>query len=1194
MLRSASLEKINAPELVSNAAKSSFVRNPSENTKLKRRRRTQCSHIVERYQITVKPKLIKSSSLSDLTNISDSSFAFFNHKSKILNDISCKSFYESSGDTIEKYCGEYLLQTPYMSWNFKGKKLKRKIDMSPETHTSKYVPEYIQHYDVDHTTSSYIEDTSVCSGDDNSKEKLTSFPFKSTPSGNLKVQSNQVVFQSATVGVLLADPTLAKVKVKFKGNTGEVDNNGDLDLNPGSDSDTHFRYERREAVHHSVDERNAHSCDKNAKSKNTCPVKVKEQSLLNLGYNNAEPIDWTRVQLPKKQDLFQEFYRRVHNYINTDTVIHIGREEFHCHHMVLQIYSSFFELNTRRVIELPIENVKPEAFHTIYDWMIYSGQESSKVLRRENVLDLFCAAQYLVIKDLEEQCWSFMVNESLFTEDTAFVLFREARAKGVTVVMDLMVPRVKRFFLPLVASKDFLELELEELMTFLRSNYICVTSEIEVLMAGVRWLHGDWSSRSCFAIDVMRCVRFGLISPWQLVDIKRNPDNAEILEIVNEPEVQQMVDDGLAYVIIKYWYGNNSNNYYHWIDVLGLTEPAERNWIGEEKNHVTYQDFLNYLEQFMVPKDQMYQQMAMMQSPRRNDDNLPGSMRGMDNDKMRRPKLEFPLPATITGLTGDKEKLPTMSEFFENRRKVKENSKSPVLEGTLPAHSTAHERRKSPELDQKQKPTEEPRKLSSSANNQQSNRKNVQEIRTCTIHHRNVPKPHVESPEKESAEGLNTMTTETSSETLETSATDNEQVAGEKRHSVAASFLAAATASLAASKKVNQSPPSVQGLPNTSRSEQTQQTSQPSQNKLPSPQISLFNQSKELFAKANMNKLSMSILGPSNKTYITEKSLFNWERETVLVFGGIDPHTPYGLADNKGDNIYRFDPVSNTWDCVDSLPEPRHHHSVAFLRGRVYLVGGADPRDDDLRGKSVVVSTVWSYEPVTRAWYSEAGLVVPRKNFGLVVHRKALYAIGGQDKKGRVLRSVERFDPKTSSWCEVRPMGAPRTAVAAVKYREYIWVAGGMTGEKRKPVCRLVECYNSETNEWTQIHSLRFPRCFATLFAMNDKLYIIGGAGKISDKDKTPSSVSAIDVWDWRERQWKLETELSIPRHGHALAYLGTQIIIIGGVTTIYMRALNNVESFCCERGAWIRGVAPLPAPLSGHSAVTLPPASLM
>ncbi|VVC92653.1 unnamed protein product [Leptidea sinapis] len=112
------------------------------------------------------------------------------------------------------------------------------------------------------------------------------------------------------------------------------------------------------------------------------------------------------------------------------------------------------------------------------------------------------------------------------------------------------------------------------------------------------------------------------------------------------------------------------------------------------------------------------------------------------------------------------------------------------------------------------------------------------------------------------------------------------------------------------------------------------------------------------------------------------------------------------------------------------------------------------------------------------------------------------------------------------------------------------------------------------------IHNLRFPRCFATLFSMNDRLYIVGGAGKVNDKDKTPSSVGAIDVWDWKQRQWNQETEMSIPRHG--------------GVTTIYMRALSNVESFCCERAAWIRGVANLPSPLSGHGAVTLPPASLM
>lgn len=45
-------------------------------------------------------------------------------------------------------------------------------------------------------------------------------------------------------------------------------------------------------------------------------------------------------------------------------------------------------------------NVSPEAFQTIYEWMIFNGNESNKLLKRENILDLFYAAQYLAIKGI--------------------------------------------------------------------------------------------------------------------------------------------------------------------------------------------------------------------------------------------------------------------------------------------------------------------------------------------------------------------------------------------------------------------------------------------------------------------------------------------------------------------------------------------------------------------------------------------------------------------------------------------------------------------------------------------------------------------------------------------------------------------------------------------------------------------------
>ncbi|XP_003692376.2 kelch-like protein 35 [Apis florea] len=215
--------------------------------------------------------------------------------------------------------------------------------------------------------------------------------------------------------------------------------------------------------------------------------------------------------------------------------------------------------------------------------MISPQIESYRLLQRDNILEMFTASQYLGIKELEEQCWAFIDNDELFSEDTAFLLYLEAKKVRNTAVMELMVPRIMKFFLMLVSTKDFLDLAVDELCLLLRSNYISVNSEMEVLMSAVRWLMHDWANRKENMLEVLKCVRFGLIAPWQLVDVKRNPENPEFMELMSSPDVQKMVDDGLAFVIIKYWYGNQTEDYYHWIDLLGLTEPTNRNWAGEDK-----------------------------------------------------------------------------------------------------------------------------------------------------------------------------------------------------------------------------------------------------------------------------------------------------------------------------------------------------------------------------------------------------------------------------------------------------------------------------------------------------------------------------------------------------------------------------------------------------------------------------------
>jgi N-acetylneuraminic acid mutarotase len=53
----------------------------------------------------------------------------------------------------------------------------------------------------------------------------------------------------------------------------------------------------------------------------------------------------------------------------------------------------------------------------------------------------------------------------------------------------------------------------------------------------------------------------------------------------------------------------------------------------------------------------------------------------------------------------------------------------------------------------------------------------------------------------------------------------------------------------------------------------------------------------------------------------------------------MDPHCQYGVSHNTAKRVYRYHPDRNAWQSVGELPEPRHHHSVAFLNGRVYVIG---------------------------------------------------------------------------------------------------------------------------------------------------------------------------------------------------------------------------------------------------------------
>lgn len=78
------------------------------------------------------------------------------------------------------------------------------------------------------------------------------------------------------------------------------------------------------------------------------------------------------------------------------------------------------------------------------------------------------------ILDLVEQCWAFIDNIEVFNEDTAFLLYMDAKRRNLPEVKELMLPRIQHFFLMLVSSQDWLELDVDDIKNMLKSNYIAI------------------------------------------------------------------------------------------------------------------------------------------------------------------------------------------------------------------------------------------------------------------------------------------------------------------------------------------------------------------------------------------------------------------------------------------------------------------------------------------------------------------------------------------------------------------------------------------------------------------------------------------------------------------------------------------------------------------------------------------------
>jgi hypothetical protein len=216
-----------------------------------------------------------------------------------------------------------------------------------------------------------------------------------------------------------------------------------------------------------------------------------------------------------------------------------------------------------------------------------------------------------------------------------------------------------------------------------------------------------------------------------------------------------------------------------------------------------------------------------------------------------------------------------------------------------------------------------------------------------------------------------------------------------------------------------------------------------------------------------------------------------------------------GAANLDGSGIYSqldlYDPVTDTWYAnaaagASGTYTPTVHNSVASVKGKLYVLGGA------VSGPAVTAS-VFEYDIAANAWRTMAniggGAGTPLMGSAVYVHANNIYLIGGTGTTvtGGVSTAHLRFDPEsgaTGQWYTLLGFTTARASMGAGYFDGSVCYFGGRIAAGGGSTTN--DIYVVATNTYTTgatepVIASRAGTACATYSSVNGiYIFIVGGA----------------------------------------------------------------------------------------------------
>jgi len=211
-------------------------------------------------------------------------------------------------------------------------------------------------------------------------------------------------------------------------------------------------------------------------------------------------------------------------------------------------------------------------------------------------------------------------------------------------------------------------------------------------------------------------------------------------------------------------------------------------------------------------------------------------------------------------------------------------------------------------------------------------------------------------------------------------------------------------------------------------------------------------------------------------------SLVAW-KNYMYMFGGYSERTHLN-------DLYCFDSVANTWRKVDAkgtIPSPRRGASFVLYKDKLYLYGGSDKRGE------AASQDIFRFDPATNTWEFVLSTGVGAYRHSAVVYKDTMIVHGG-DQSGGFSSYTYAYNFADNSWRQLKTFGNKPLPIEAHKsaiFGKYMVLYGG---EHFGCFNERIFILNLETGEWSELgKSVANPRIFFASGADENQIIIFGG-----------------------------------------------------------------------------------------------------